>query len=597
MVVGAAVAALGLAHVVLIDTFRREVPDNFRALVVVVEVIFVGFLLAVAAAHFMTIVRERSRNAVIESLTEALAFARAVDEVGRITVAQLVGAEVAASALVSVATDEGRVLEPLVATGYPRGVSLDGRDAYGVLPPATTVRQHLELTDPWIEPVAAQSGTAPWIARVPLTSGDEVLGLLLLIDRDPQLIADVRLLQLVGTLVSGALDRARLSGGPIAAMSMGAAAHRSRHELVEATAAELGPALIAVETFAATVADGNEALGTIEDARRLAALTLGVERLSVMMSDLATLGAGPNALVTADPAHVDLKSTLRTVRDALAPAFEARDQELRLELPYDPFIAYASVEAVERLMLHLLSNANRAAPDGGTVTIRATNLGPAALIEVEDSGPALDPAEAEHLFDPFYRVPARVPEVPGAGLGLAVAQRLVEAQRGTIEAVASERGALYRVALPVEEPDPVAVPSEELDEYDEYDEYDDIDHEDVDDDSLEDASVDADPELQGDIALEEETLVAPQTDADTADGPAHGAAEIAPARPAWRRWGRPSEAGRPEARESALDYDDDAARVEDELDSDETSEDGASNPTLDDDDVSGDEDAPRTFRP
>ncbi|MGE0135390.1 MAG: sensor histidine kinase [Dehalococcoidia bacterium] len=528
-----AVAALAIAHIVVIDAFHREATDNFRTLVILVEVIFVGVLLAAAATHFLAVARERAARLVIDSLAADLAAPGAATSAPEVAVARLVGSRVASSALLALAREQGHRLEPVAACGYPHEATLEPRDSYGLVPPLPVVRQQVELADPWLDPVRERIGREPWIARVPILRGDDLLGLLIIADPQPGLISDPALLRSLSALLAVALSD---GGTSSAARRAGVStAEWTRHELIEATAAEFGPALLAVEAFAAAVPGDHDTvgdIGTIEDARRLSTLALSVERLGVIMSDLSTLGAGDEALVVGDAEPTDIAPILDASVDALEPAFTAREQALTLEIVNEPLNALVSPDAVERLLLHLLSNANRAAPDGGAVAVRATNLGDTIRIEVEDSGTA--PAD-EHLrraTEPFHRIPEDAGEVPGAGLALAVARRLAESQYGHLEARRGDSGgAVYVVSIPVEPPavddDPTAPDDEEplaltatlpsdidelTDEGESADEWDD-DGDDDGRDAIEDgAAEDPASEADDDAAIEREAPAGPLDD-------------------------------------------------------------------------------------
>jgi len=444
-----AIVALALAHVILTDTFHREAPDSFRVLVVIVEVVIAGLLAAAAATHLLSVARERSRHAVVESLAEAFSVPRSIEEIGQISVAQLVGSDVGGAALLAVAREDGQQLEAIAACGYPPRWEPTMRPADELIPQETVVRRELNLIDPWLEPVEARLGQQPWVARVPIVSGDEVLGLLLLVNPRQGLLGDMRLLRVVSTLIAAALDHAQLyvaAYGPPSA----ADADLARHQLLQALASEIRPALVTVEAHASVVAGEDHAPDTIEDARHLSSLSRSLERLNTVLDDLTTLGGqGAPAAAGAPAPPTDVSAVLRESSEVFAPAFEAHDQTLHLELPEEPLTALVTAEAVERMMLHLLSNANRSAPPGGSVTLRASDAGGTIRIEVADSGPALDPLERNHVFEPFYRVGPGISEVPGAGLGLAVAARLAESAGGIAWAEAGAAGgASYYIDLP-----------------------------------------------------------------------------------------------------------------------------------------------------
>jgi two-component system sensor histidine kinase BaeS len=114
---------------------------------------------------------------------------------------------------------------------------------------------------------------------------------------------------------------------------------------------------------------------------------------------------------------------------------------------------------------NLLNNAVKYAASGGWVRVRAEAVpgpgGQRVRISVEDRGPGIDSDDLPHIFDPFYRSEAiRNSQIPGVGLGLSLVKRIIEAHRGTIEAVSSpQSGATFHLYLPAATTT-VAVPAE-----------------------------------------------------------------------------------------------------------------------------------------
>jgi two-component system sensor histidine kinase BaeS len=101
------------------------------------------------------------------------------------------------------------------------------------------------------------------------------------------------------------------------------------------------------------------------------------------------------------------------------------------------------------VLQNLLMNAVRHTPADGTVRLAAERHGGQLELSVEDTGDGIRPEDLERIFEPFFRAdPARTG--PGAGLGLALARRIVEALGGRITADGSAgTGARLAVVLPI----------------------------------------------------------------------------------------------------------------------------------------------------
>jgi two-component system, OmpR family, sensor kinase len=108
----------------------------------------------------------------------------------------------------------------------------------------------------------------------------------------------------------------------------------------------------------------------------------------------------------------------------------------------------ADHDALKQVLLILVDNAHVHTPPDAQITLSATSTDGAVSISVSDNGPGIAPDVLNHVFERFYRG-AVSRSGPGAGLGLAIAKELVEAQDGTI-VVESElgKGSTFTVMLP-----------------------------------------------------------------------------------------------------------------------------------------------------
>jgi len=110
----------------------------------------------------------------------------------------------------------------------------------------------------------------------------------------------------------------------------------------------------------------------------------------------------------------------------------------------------ADGQRIEQILLNLLSNAIRVTPEGGRITLKASNESNRLVIKVQDSGPGIPPEEKQKLFRPYYHLSTDRASIPGMGLGLAITKQLVELHGGTIW-VQSEpgKGSTFSFSLPL----------------------------------------------------------------------------------------------------------------------------------------------------
>jgi len=122
-------------------------------------------------------------------------------------------------------------------------------------------------------------------------------------------------------------------------------------------------------------------------------------------------------------------------------------------MPKAPLV-HGDIPLIERMLDNLLENAIRHTPAGGRVDVTVTVVGKNLKLEVSDTGRGISEEHLPHIFERFYRVDqSRNAASGGAGLGLAIANRIVELHAGHIS-VHSEVGAgtSFFVELPAGPP-------------------------------------------------------------------------------------------------------------------------------------------------
>ncbi len=154
---------------------------------------------------------------------------------------------------------------------------------------------------------------------------------------------------------------------------------------------------------------------------------------------------------------VELKRQWHSLEELLGIALRELREPLRahpvtVDIPADFPLLEVDATLIERVLVNLLDNAAKHTPGGTPIEVRVRHEGGSALVEVSDSGPGLPPVAVDKLFDPFERG-RRESAVAGAGLGLALVRRIVQAHGGRVEARQRyPHGAVFVVTLPASPP-------------------------------------------------------------------------------------------------------------------------------------------------
>jgi signal transduction histidine kinase len=149
--------------------------------------------------------------------------------------------------------------------------------------------------------------------------------------------------------------------------------------------------------------------------------------------------------------NLDLNAVIRTVIEGQMALADQKNHALEF-IPETDIPPITADEAhLHRAIAHLVLNALNYTPDGGRVRIRTYHDSGWAVVEVGDSGIGISPADLSHIFEPFFRVDkARAAETGGAGLGLVMVKKIIDAHGGKIMVDSTPgKGSTFRVWLPV----------------------------------------------------------------------------------------------------------------------------------------------------
>ncbi|MDJ0632062.1 MAG: HAMP domain-containing sensor histidine kinase [Xenococcaceae cyanobacterium MO_188.B29] len=182
--------------------------------------------------------------------------------------------------------------------------------------------------------------------------------------------------------------------------------------------------------------------------------------MSALIANLLFLARHEGKLNPQDVSKTDILELLNSLAKEYTHLAAEKDLKFILEIPkispeFDEERAKPSIYVDRDLLItairNLLNNAIKYTPSGGIVTLKLVIKPRRLLIQVKDSGVGIPAIDLPHIFDRFYRVDkARTRQTGGFGLGLAIAQQIIEAHNGriTVESEAG-KGTMFQICLPL----------------------------------------------------------------------------------------------------------------------------------------------------
>ncbi|MHC2016941.1 DUF4118 domain-containing protein [Methylobacterium sp. CM6247] len=302
-------------------------------------------------------------------------------------------------------------------------------------------------------PAGRGADTLPGARRLflPMRTGRGIVGVIGL-DADgigPLLTPEERrLFDTLADMAALAIERVRLVED-LDRAERAAETDRLRQALLTSISHDLRTPLASVLGAATTLRDLDGALAHEAKADLLTTVIAESERLNrfiVNLLDMTRLEAGA---VAANLTLQDVAEIVDTALRRLGPILAGH--RVVLDLPAGLPALRLDPVLFEQVLVNLLDNAAKYAPEESTVTVRGSAEGGRVHLAVLDEGDGLPEADVERVFDKFYRVRKGDSVRAGTGLGLAIARGFVEAMGGTMTAGnrRDRLGAIFTIVLPV----------------------------------------------------------------------------------------------------------------------------------------------------
>jgi signal transduction histidine kinase len=207
---------------------------------------------------------------------------------------------------------------------------------------------------------------------------------------------------------------------------------QARRDLIAAVSHDLRTPLTSIRAMIEALADGVVVEPpTVQ--RYYAVMRSQIENLSGLINDLFELSQLETGQVQLALEAVNLNDLLSDVLESMQAQAGAKGVSLKGIFYEDLPIIKGEMNKLQRVITNLVQNAIRHTPSGGLISLE-TQVAPEGIrVEVSDTGEGIAPEDLPHIFEQFFRgEKSRSRETGGAGLGLAIAKRIVEAHHGRI---------------------------------------------------------------------------------------------------------------------------------------------------------------------
>jgi signal transduction histidine kinase len=167
-----------------------------------------------------------------------------------------------------------------------------------------------------------------------------------------------------------------------------------------------------------------------EAQRTTAMIIRAADEMNRLIGDLLDVARIESGRLSVETLPTPLTSLLERLDEAHAHAAGDKGVTWRVQPPETSITLAVDEGRVLQALGNLIGNAIKFTPRGGSVTIIAEQAGSMVRIGVRDTGPGMDEAQLEHVFDRFWQ--SRAGDRRGIGMGLAIAKAIIEAHGGRI---------------------------------------------------------------------------------------------------------------------------------------------------------------------
>ncbi|MDH3942705.1 MAG: HAMP domain-containing histidine kinase [Anaerolineae bacterium] len=200
----------------------------------------------------------------------------------------------------------------------------------------------------------------------------------------------------------------------------------------------------------------SQALGSLNDEQvdALSVINKAYHRLEDLIDSLLLFSFASQGELSISPSPVSIREIVQAIHNQLQTKAASRDISFSMQIPDNLPHAMADVEKLTWVLKQLFDNAIKFNRPGGRVECAAESSDLNIRISIEDTGIGIPEEKLSEIFDAFHQLDnSSTRKYGGAGIGLALAQRIIAAHGSTIQVASQpENGARFEFDLPVASP-------------------------------------------------------------------------------------------------------------------------------------------------
>jgi len=225
---------------------------------------------------------------------------------------------------------------------------------------------------------------------------------------------------------------------------------KMRRELIANVSHDLRSPLASIQGYLETIEMKGESLSKDELRSYFKTVLNNTKKLNRLIDDLFELTKLDTEQIRPNLENVSMAELVQDLVQQFKPIAEKKGILLEANFPKNPTsLVEADISMLSRAISNLIDNAIEHTPEGGTVSVSSIQDGRDVVLEISDTGVGIPEEDIPFIFDRFYQADKSRTNNKGAGLGLAIAQKIFNLHGAEIQVASqSNNGTTFKVQIP-----------------------------------------------------------------------------------------------------------------------------------------------------